>query len=83
MFPHDALSIALAILPLLLLSMVMPQINNAETARMEIYSRETLTLTDKQFLLGEGDGKPVRMGEELRLPPGTARIPALIRIDHV
>jgi dienelactone hydrolase len=58
----------------------MPQINNAETARMEIYSIETLTLTDKQFLLGERDGKPVRIGAELRLPPGTARIPAVVLI---
>ena len=47
---------------------------------MEIYSIETLTLTDKQFLLGERDGKPVRIGAELRLPPGTARIPAVVLI---
>jgi dienelactone hydrolase len=58
----------------------LPQIINADTARLEIYSIETLTLTDQQFLLGARDGAPVRIGAELRLPPGTARIPAVLLI---
>ena len=58
----------------------MPQITNANTARLEIYSIETLTLTDQQFLLGAKDGAPVRIGAELRLPPGMARIPAVVLI---
>jgi dienelactone hydrolase len=53
---------------------------NADTARLEIYSMETLTLTDQQFLLGAKDGAPVRIGAELRLPPGTARVPAAVMI---
>ena len=58
----------------------MIQITNTETARLEIYSIETLTLTDQQFLLGAKDGTPTRIGAELRLPQGTARIPAVVLI---
>lgn len=46
----------------------MPQIVN--TARIEIHSLETLTLTDRQFLTGAREGKASRIGGELRLPPG-------------
>ncbi len=51
-----------------------------ETARLEIYSLETLTLSDEQFLRGAKDGKPARIGAELRLPAGTARVPAVVLI---
>ncbi len=77
---HHSLSIALPFLFSVLFSIVLPQISNAETARLEIYSIETLTLTDKQFLLGLKDGKAARIGAELRLPPGTNRIPAVVLI---
>ena len=80
MFPHYPLSVAVAVLLSLFFSIVLPQITNAETARLEIYSIETLTLTDQQFLLGAKDGTPARIGAELRLPPGTARIPAVVLI---
>ncbi len=71
---------ALAFLFSILFSIVLPQISSAETARLEICSIDTLTLTDKQFLLGMKDGKPARIGAELRLPPGTNRIPAVVLI---
>ena len=77
---HYPLSVALAVLLSLFFSIVLPQITSAETARLEIYSIETLTLTDQQFLLGAKDGTPARIGAELRLPPGTARIPAVVLI---
>ena len=80
MFPHDPLSIAVAVALSVLFSIVLPQITNADTARLEIYSIETLTLTDQQFLLGAKDGKLARIAAELRLPPGTARIPAVVLI---
>jgi len=50
------------------------------TARIEIHSVETKTLTDKQFLTGAEDGIPVRIGGELRLPASLSRIPAVILI---
>jgi dienelactone hydrolase len=78
--PHPSLSIALPFLFSILFSIVLPQLTNAETARLEIYSIDTLTLTDKQFLLGMRDGKPARIAAELRLPPGTNRIPAVVLI---
>ena len=80
MSPHSPLSMAVAVLPSVLFSLLLPQITNADTARLEIYSIETLTLTDQQFLLGAKDGQPARIGAELRLPPGTSRIPAIVLI---
>ncbi len=53
----------------------------AQTARIEIHSFESVTLTDKQFLTGAKDGIPARIGGELRLPPGTARVPAVILVS--
>ncbi len=80
MLLHHPLSTALVLSLAVLLSTALPQILGAQTARIEIYSLETLTLTDKQFLLGAKDGKPARIGAELRLPPGTARVPAVVLI---
>ena len=51
-----------------------------KTARIEIHSIETVTLTDKQFLTGAKNGMPVRIGGELRLPPGLLRVPAVILV---
>ncbi len=39
-----------------------------------------MTVTDKQFLTGAKDGKPALIGGELRLPPGTGRVPAVILV---
>jgi dienelactone hydrolase len=52
----------------------------AQTARIEIHSLESLTLTDKQFLTGVKDGIPAPIGGELRLPTGTVRVPAVILV---
>jgi len=51
-----------------------------KTARLEIHSFETVTVTDRQFLTGAKDGTPVRIGGELRLPVGISRVPAVILI---
>jgi len=51
-----------------------------KTARIEIHSLETMTVTDKQFLTGAKAGTPVRIGGELRLPAGTSRVPAVILV---
>ena len=51
----------------------------AQTARIEILPIRTLTLTDEQFLNGAGDGEPVTIAGELRLPrPWTDRMPAVV-----
>jgi dienelactone hydrolase len=52
----------------------------AQTARIEIHSLESLTLTDKQFLTGVKNGIPARVGGELRLPTGTVRVPAVMLV---
>jgi dienelactone hydrolase len=58
-----------------------PTIANAQTARIELHSLQTLTLTDKQFLTGAKDGKPVVIAGELRIPrPGTDRLPAVVLV---
>ena len=50
----------------------------SQTARIEIHSLETVTLTDKEFLTGDQGSLSVRLGAELRLPAEAARIPAVV-----
>jgi dienelactone hydrolase len=47
-------------------------------ARIEIHMLDTTTLTNRQFLTGSEVGARARIGAELRLPPGTDRIPAVV-----
>lgn len=47
-------------------------------ARVELLSIDSLTLSDRQFLTGQNDGQPVRLGAELRLPQGVDKAPAVI-----
>ena len=61
-----------------LLAPPMARLAAGQTARIEIHSIETMTLTDQQFLTGVKNGKPAMIGGELRLPPGTERFPAVI-----
>jgi len=51
-----------------------------QTARIEINSFETVTLSDKQFLMGSTDGMPARISAELRLPPGTTKVAAVMLV---
>jgi dienelactone hydrolase len=51
-----------------------------ETARIEIHSFETVTLTNTQFLVGAKKGTPARVGGALRLPKGNERVPAVILV---
>jgi dienelactone hydrolase len=52
----------------------------APTARIEIHSIESVTLSSKEFLTGAKAGVPARIGGELRLPAGTARVPAMLLV---
>jgi dienelactone hydrolase len=51
-----------------------------QTARIEINSFETVTLSDRQFLMGNKDGITARISAELRLPPGTSKVAAVILV---
>jgi dienelactone hydrolase len=53
--------------------------NHALTVRTEVHSFETLTLTDKEFLIG-AVGTPARIAAELRLPGDIEQYPAVILI---
>jgi hypothetical protein len=54
-----------------------PQLAHAQT-RFELRPVETVTLSTQQILLGDKDGKPVMLAEELRIPnPGTDRLQPL------
>ena len=57
------------------------EVASAQTARLEIHSFDTLTLSDARFLTGSREGKPAQIGGELRLPPGTGQVPAVILIN--
>src|SRR5262245_18269754 len=47
--------------------------------RFELRPVETVTLSTQELLLGDKNGKPVMLAEELRIPkPGTDRLPAII-----
>jgi dienelactone hydrolase len=46
--------------------------------RPEIRPVETVTLRTQQILKGERNGTPAVIAGELRLPPGTGRVPAVI-----
>jgi dienelactone hydrolase len=46
--------------------------------RTELYSIETLTLSDEQFLKGEASGNPVTISAQLRIAQGTGRLPLVI-----
>jgi dienelactone hydrolase len=49
--------------------------------RMEMRAVDSVTLTGEEFLTGNGNGKPVTLAGELRLPrPGTDRLPAVILV---
>lgn len=51
----------------------------AQIARMEVHPFASATLTDQEFLSGQGSGKPVTLGGELRLPrPGNDKLPAVV-----
>jgi dienelactone hydrolase len=54
------------------------ELRKPQTARIEIHSFETVTLTDKQFLTGGLGSVPARIGAELRLPAGAARVAAVV-----
>jgi dienelactone hydrolase len=48
--------------------------------RAEIVPIETLTLTNRQFLLGDRNGRPVTIGGELHMPGGAEKLPAVIML---
>jgi len=57
------------------------RVAGAQVARTEIHPLASVTPTDREFLTGAKDLKPVTIGAELRLPtPGTARLPAVILV---
>src|SRR5712692_8005637 len=53
----------------------------AEAAKIEVYSFQTTTLTDEQFLTGTKQSPAVTISGFLRIPPpygGTDRLPAVV-----
>ncbi len=48
--------------------------------RIEYHAFQSTTLSDEQFLLGVKEGKPVVLAGELRIPPGTGRLPLVILV---
>jgi dienelactone hydrolase len=70
----------LAIVALVILALAVPAPMLAQAAKTEIYSIDTMTLTDKQFLTGAKDGTPARIAGELRLPKGSGPFPAVVLI---
>jgi dienelactone hydrolase len=59
---------------------LLPSISaGADSAKIELHTFQTITLTDKQFLTGARDGKSVVLSGELRLPSTrNDRVPAVV-----
>ncbi|UZE51665.1 dienelactone hydrolase family protein [Rhodopseudomonas sp. P2A-2r] len=47
-------------------------------ARVELHPIPSLTLSDQQFLSGDGNGKPVTVTGEFRVAQGTGRMPVIV-----
>jgi dienelactone hydrolase len=47
-------------------------------ARTELRAIQTLTLTDRQFLTGDRNGKPATIAGQFRIAQGTGRLPAVV-----
>lgn len=50
----------------------------SRTWKIELHTLASSTLTDQQFLTGQRDGRPVTLSGALRLPPGMAKVPAVV-----
>jgi dienelactone hydrolase len=48
------------------------------TWKIELHAVLSTTLTDRQFLTGQREGQPVTLTAALRLPPGMAKVPAIV-----
>jgi len=46
--------------------------------RVEIYPIPSLTLSDRQFLTGDANGKPVTVAGEFRIAQGSGRLPVVV-----
>jgi dienelactone hydrolase len=47
-------------------------------ARVEIYPIPSLTISDRQFLTGDANGKPVTVAGEFRIAQGAGRLPVVV-----
>ena len=75
------MKLRLVIVTLVILALAVPVQMLAQAAKTEIYSFDTMTLTDKQFLTGDvKDGRPARITGELRLPLGSGPFPAVVLV---
>jgi len=50
----------------------------SRTWKIELHAIPSTTLTDQEFLTGRQDGAPVMLTAALRLPPGMAKVPAMV-----
>ncbi len=74
------MKLRLVIVVFLVFALIVPVQMLAQAAKTEIYSIDTMTLTDKQFLTGAKDGNPARIAGELRLPSGSGPFPAVVLV---
>lgn len=71
----------LYLMPVLMLAVFIPTPSHAQVARVEMHPFQSTTLTDREFLTGQKEGKPVILAGELRIPrQGTDRLPAVVLV---
>jgi dienelactone hydrolase len=75
---RDTLRTLLAWAAPLLMALV-PQPGIGQGTRIELHTIQSVTLTDQEFLTGRGEGAPVTLAGELRIPGSEAgRLPAVV-----
>jgi dipeptidyl aminopeptidase/acylaminoacyl peptidase len=52
--------------------------NKDIAARTDILTIQTLTLSDKQFLIGDANGKPTIISGQLRIAQGSGKLPVVV-----
>ena len=72
-----ALALVLALMLALAATPALAQI------RMGLIPFDSVTLSGQQILLGETQGKPVTLAGELRLPPGTDKVPVVVLVHGI
>jgi dienelactone hydrolase len=50
----------------------------SRTWKIELHAVASTTVSDREFLTGQDEGRPVTLTAALRLPPGMAKVPAVV-----
>lgn len=77
--PHSLSILRICLLIIAVFLPVLPGDASAQIVSIQVQTFPSTTLTDREFLRGQREGKPVTLGGILRIPrPGSDRLPAVV-----